>query len=219
MAAKEIKVVVADDHPMVREGMRHMLSVKGIKVVGEASTSREVLTMTKQHSPGVVVLDVKWPDNNGIEILKRIIKEVPSTRVIMFTVYEEAESLGLAIVNGASGFILKGATRQQLVNAVNTVAAGGAVFDLRLLVLLLEELGIQIYHKPDLSGEAQEKLTQGELGVLLLVANGFTNKQIAEELRYSLATVKDYIQKIIVKMGVANRAQAAADAIRRRLIR
>jgi DNA-binding NarL/FixJ family response regulator len=219
MESKKIKILIADDHPMVREGLRHMLTVSGIKVVGEAASRAEALSMSKKHSPDVVLLDVKWPGNGGIDTLKQIKDEVPSVMVIMTTVYEEPEALGQSILNGASGFILKGATRQEVVNAVRTVAAGGAVFDLGLLVRLLRELGVEFLRKPGLTEEVVEKLTPMELGVLRMVAKGFTNKQIAQELRYSLGTVKDYVKKIIDKLGVANRAQDVAEAIRARLIK
>jgi DNA-binding NarL/FixJ family response regulator len=213
--SRPIRVLVADDHPMARAGERAMLNTPGIEVVGEAATGREAIQMVEELAPDVVLMDVHMPDMDGLEATEQIKARRPVTAVIVVTGSEEHDHIRRAIEAGATGYLLKGAQREVLIQAVKLVQEGGSLIDASLLRALAEDANKVAGE----SGKAQVgqligALSPRELEVLRYLAAGLTNKEIATEMHYSVGTVKNVVQRIIEKLGVSDRTQAAVYAVR-----
>ena len=207
-----IRVVIVDDHPMVREGLRTMLDDDGIEVVGEAGTTAEALREARRATPDVLLLDIELPDGDGLATLPELKRAVPGASVLIVTMHAERALVRRAIEMGASGYVLKGVGRRELLSAVRAVRAGESVMD----PTLLRELASPDAHdSPAVPGET---LTPVELDVLRAIADGLTNRQIAERMRWSVATAKKYVQRVLEKMAVTDRTQAAVAALRARLL-
>jgi DNA-binding NarL/FixJ family response regulator len=209
-----IRIVVADDHPVVRHGLRAMLHMKGMEVVGEARTGAEAIDITRQLRPDVVLMDLRMPEMDGLAATRIIRQEMPQVAVIIITSFETKEYLRLAIEAGAAGYLVKGMSREVLVQAVRMVRQGGSMVDARLLAELTTEPA-----RPN--GEAIRRgegllsqLTPREMQVLRMLSHGLTNKEIAQQMHYSVGTVKNVVQRIIEKLGVTDRTQAAVVAVR-----
>jgi RNA polymerase sigma factor (sigma-70 family) len=212
-SAGGITVLIADDHPMVREGLRSMLAVEGIEVIGEAATGAEAVERVQQLGPDVVLMDVRMPDLDGLAATEVIKESSPETSVIVITSYESKDYLRRAIQAGAAGYLLKGMSRESLIDAIRLVRGGGSLIDARLLSELLTEMGVQETRFKGAEG-ALEALTPREQEVLQLLVRGLTNKEIAAEMHYSVGTVKNAVQRVIEKLGVSDRTQAAVYAVR-----
>ncbi len=208
-----ITVLIADDHPMVREGLRSMLDAQGIEVIGEAVNGAEAVERAQQIDPDVVLMDVRMPDMDGLAATEIIKQTTPQTSVIVITSYESKEYLRRAIEAGAAGYLLKGMSRESLIDAVRLVKGGGSLIDARLLSELLKEMGVEGSRFQGVEG-ALEALTPREQEVLHLLVRGLTNKEIASEMHYSVGTVKNVVQRVIEKLGVSDRTQAAVYAVR-----
>jgi len=208
-----ITVLIADDHPMVREGLRSMLDAQGIEVIGEAINGAEAVERAQQIDPDVVLMDVRMPDMDGLAATEIIKQTSPQTSVIVITSYESKEYLRRAIEAGAAGYLLKGMSRESLIDAVRLVKGGGSLIDARLLSELLKEMGVEGSRFQGVEG-ALEALTPREQEVLNLLVRGMTNKEIATEMHYSVGTVKNVVQRVIEKLGVSDRTQAAVYAVR-----
>jgi NarL family two-component system response regulator LiaR len=208
-----ITVLIADDHPMVREGLRSMLEVEGIEVIGEAATGAEAVERVQQLGPDVVLMDVRMPDLDGLAATEIVKESSPETSVIVITSYESKDYLRRAIQAGAAGYLLKGMSRESLIDAIRLVRGGGSLIDARLLSELLTEMGVQETRFKGAEG-ALEALTPREQEVLQLLVRGLTNKEIAAEMHYSVGTVKNVVQRVIEKLGVSDRTQAAVYAVR-----
>ncbi len=208
-----IRVIIADDHGVVRAGLRGLLTAAGLDVVGEASTGREALMLARTLHPDVVLLDVRMPEMDGLQALTAIKSELPATSVVMLTVYASTEYLSRAIAAGAAGYLLKDAEPEEIVRVVRAAAQGDRVIDATLLHSVLE-------HTPVIEGDAlqQADLTQQELRVLKLIALGLNNDAIAETLVVSRNTVKTHVRHIFEKLGVSDRTQAAVWAVRNGLV-
>jgi len=213
-AGPEISVLIADDHPMVREGLRAMLDAEGIAVVGEASTGQEAVQAVQELNPDVVLMDVRMPDMDGLAATEVVKQESPHTSIIIVTSYESKEYLRRAVEVGAAGYILKGMSRESLIDAIHLVRGGGSLVDARLLAELLREMGIQGSRFEAAAEGVLESLTPRERDVLQLLVRGLTNKEIAQEMHYSVGTVKNVVQRVIDKLGVSDRTQAAVCAVR-----
>src|SRR3970282_2300443 len=207
-----ITVLIADDHPMVREGLRSMLDAQGIEVIGEAVNGAEAVERAQQIDPDVVLMDVRMPDMDGLAATEIIKQTSPQTSVIVITSYEKKECLRRAIEAGAAGYLLKGMSRDSLIDAIRLVKGGGSLIDARLLSELLKERGGAGSPFQGAEG-ALEALTPREQEVLNLLVRGLTNKEIATEMHYSVGTVKNVVQRVIEKLGVSDRTQAAVFAL------
>ena len=211
-----IKVVIADDHSLVRQGLRRYLEMAGdIEVVGEASNGREALAIMEngKGDPDVALLDIRMPEMDGLEAARRIQERHPSVAVIMLTAYDDRQFVVEAVRAGARGYVLKARDAEHLIQTVRLVASGNMVIDPQLVVALAEELS----QSKDRDRKA-ETLTAREVEVLQLLAFGHTNKGIADQLFISPDTVKTHLEHIFEKLGASDRTAAVAEALRRRLI-
>ncbi|MBN1487059.1 MAG: response regulator transcription factor [Anaerolineae bacterium] len=207
-----LRILIVDDHEVVRLGLRALLSSQpDFVVVDEAGTAKEAVEKAKIHHPDVVVMDVRLPGKNGIEACRQIKEQVPETQVIMLTSYAEDEILFDAISAGAAGYVLKQVGSDELVRAVQCAGRGEALLDPAVTQRVLERVREADRQK---RAAAFGDLTEQELRVLGLVAEGRTNKEIAKELFLGEGTVRNYVSSILSKLGLTNRAEAAAYAVR-----
>lgn len=206
-----IRVLVVDDHAVIREGLASILAREpDIEVVGLAAGGREGLDLAGSARPDVVLLDMQMPDLHGLEVLERMSREVvPTPRVIVLTVHDDDELVLNAVRGGAQGYVLKSASREDLVAAIRHVAGGGQRFDEVVVRALLAEQG---------RTEEEPLLTERELDVLRLVAAGYSNKEVGAHLYIGLTTVKTHLDDVYRKLGVSDRAHAVAVALRRGLL-
>ncbi|PYM05011.1 MAG: DNA-binding response regulator [Candidatus Rokuibacteriota bacterium] len=201
---------------MVREGLRSMLSVPEIEVVGEAGTAEEAMARAAEQSPDVVMLDIQLADADGLAVLRRLKAAMPQTSVLIVTMHANAEFVREAVRGGAAGYVLKGITRRELVAAVRAVREGESVLD---PAVLKDALGARDGAGPRATAPADlEPLTRIETEVLRLLTEGLTNRQISERMRWSLGTAKKYVQRVLEKLRVSDRTQAAVEAVRRGLV-
>ena len=210
-----IRVLIVDDHPMVREGLRSMLAVPEIEVVADAATSEEALARAVELSPDIVMLDIQLGDADGLSVLRRLRSVVPRASVLMVTMHANPEFVREAVRSGAAGYVLKGITRRELLAAVHAVREGESVLDPAVLRDVLG--GRADGFAPHRAGGV-EPLTRIETEVLRLVTEGLTNREISERMRWSVGTAKKYVQRVLEKLGVSDRTQAAVEAVRRGLV-
>ena len=203
-----IRVVVADDQALVRSGFRMILdSQRDIEVVAEAGNGREALERTREVEPDVVLMDIRMPELDGLEATRRMLRGDGATRVLILTTFDADEYVYEAMKSGASGFLLKDVRPEQLAEAVRVVAAGESLLAPTITRRLIE----QFVRRPP-PGSARppqlEELTGRELDVLMLVARGLSNAEIAQELVLTEATVKTHVTHILTKLGLRDRVQA-----------
>jgi DNA-binding NarL/FixJ family response regulator len=210
VTASPIRVLVVDDHPMVREGLRSMLTGDGVLVIAEAGTGAEAVRLTAEQHPDVVLLDLGLPDMDGLGVLGRIRQTDARVPVLVITMHDEAALVRRALQAGASGYVLKGVGRRELLASIRAVSDGASVLDPALVRAALDT--------GDTERSSGAPLSRVELDLLRLIAAGRTNPQIAVELRWSRATVKKYVQRVLEKLGVADRTHAAVEAVRRGLL-
>jgi len=206
--AVPLRLLVVDDHEVVREGLVSLLDRRaGFQVVAQAGSVAEALAEARRHRPDLVVMDVRLPDGSGIEACREIRSEMPSTRVVMLTSYPDEEAVLSAIVAGASGYLLKQVLARDLVAALEAVGRGESLLDPAVTEKVLERV-----RRIATSAYTDElaQLTAQEQKILLLVAEGKTNKEIAAEVYLSDKTVKNYVSSILSKLNLERRAQAAA---------
>src|SRR3990172_7953272 len=209
----DIRVLVADDHPLFRQGVIHTIRAQpGLTLVGEASTAAETIQRAIETSPDVIQLDLQFPDGSGLDVLQAVMPECPATGVIVLTVVEDEDTLLQALKMGARGYVLKGIGGGDLGSVVRAVAAGETYVTPQMAGRLLKELT----GRPTRSGDNIEDLSDREHQILELVANGLTNKEIADQLFLSEKTVKHYMTNILEKLQVRNRVEAALLARDRR---
>ena len=206
------RIVLVDDHEVVRLGLKSLLERHPqFDVVGEASSAREALEMVNNTHPDVVVMDIRLPGTSGIEACEEITGRFPETKVIMLTSYAEDEMLFSAIRAGASGYILKQIGGEDLVRALEAVGRGEAMLDPTVTQRVFQEVRRAVKEE---EASAFAHLSQQEKHVLLLVSEGKTNREIAKALFLGEGTVRNYVSSILSKLGVNNRAEAAAYAVR-----
>src|SRR5829696_8690655 len=241
------RLLIVDDHALVREGLRTMLSGEdGIELVAEANDGEQALTLCRELGPDLVLMDVRMPVMDGLEATKRIKQEMPQTSVMMVTMHENPDYLFEAVKAGAAGYVLKDASGERLLGAVRRTLEGESPLDeelaMRLLVRLTREKEGNRQERPKdapergepvaservqsgaganqarETGDGQlENLTPREIEVLKLLSQGQTNPQIARNLLFSVSTVKAHVRSILNKLGVSDRTQAAVRAIEFRL--
>ncbi|RME50032.1 MAG: DNA-binding response regulator [Caldilineae bacterium] len=212
-----ITILIADDHPMVREGLRSMLTAPDMRIVGEAGSGQEALEKVKALSPDVVLMDIRMPDMDGIAALQAINQARLASRVIMVTTYRSTAYLLRALSAGAAGFVLKDIPRDDLLATVRAVAGGASRVDRAFLQSVLRDL--EEPSPPATDSELLEPLTPREMDVLRLLVEGMTNQAIAQALVLSPGTVKSYVQTLFQKLNVSDRTQAAVKAIRLGLVK
>lgn len=207
-----VQILIADDHSVVRMGLKTLIERQpNFRVIAEASTGEEAINLARQHRPNVAILDIRMPGLSGIDACRQIVESVPGCRVIMLTSYAEDELLFAAIQAGASGYVLKRIGDNELMHAIERVSRGDGMLDPAMTAAVFSEMRKvnEAQH-----AAAFANLTPQELSVLALVADGLTNRQIAVKLYLGEGTVRNYVSSVLAKIGAANRAEAAAYAVK-----
>lgn len=204
------RVFLLDDHEVVRRGLRELFDAEAdLEVVGEAATAEEAIGRVPSTRPDVAVLDVRLPDGDGVEVCRDLRSAMPDLKCLMLTSFADDEALFSAILAGASGYVLKQVKGGDLVSAVRRVAAGDSLLDPALTRQVMDRL-----RGEKVEDERLARLTAQERNILELIADGKTNRQIADELFLAEKTVKNYVSNLLSKMGFARRTEAAVYAAR-----
>ena len=202
-----LRILIAEDHPLFRKGVISLLSsVPDFEVVGEAKTGEEAVVCAEQLQPDVVLMDLQMPEVNGIEATRRILQESPSIRVLVVTLFEDEDSVFMALRAGARGYVLKDADEEEMVHAIRAVGRGEAIFSPNVATRVLAYFAAS--SPGGASPQAFPTLTDREREILHLIAQGQPNPSIAKELSLSTKTVGNYVSNIFTKLQVADRAQA-----------
>jgi two-component system, NarL family, response regulator DevR len=208
--APPIRVFLLDDHEVVRQGLRALLEASGdIEIVGEAGTAAEATARIPATRPDVAVLDARLPDGSGIEVCRSVRAVDPEIKALILTSYDDDEALFAAIMAGAAGYVLKETRASDIVQSVRHVAAGRSLIDPALTARVLERVRNPQQVPPELAS-----LTEQEMKLLGLIAEGLTNRQIAEQMFLAEKTVKNYVSSVLAKLGLERRTQAAVLASR-----
>ncbi|MGB3702070.1 MAG: response regulator transcription factor [Anaerolineales bacterium] len=206
---KDIRVLIADDHTLFRDGLLALLnSVDDIKVIGTAQDGLEAVNQAADSQPDVILMDILMPELNGIEATRKIIQTSPHVGVIMLTMFEDDESVFSAMRAGARGYILKGAGQDDVLRAIRAVDRGEALFGPSIATRLMDFFKTPETEPP----QAFPELTERENEILALIAQGASNHEIAEQLNISLKTVRNHVSNIYNKMQVTDRVQAVLRA-------
>jgi NarL family two-component system response regulator LiaR len=210
----KISVFIADDHPVVRQGLAAFLALQpDIELVGEAADGHQAVERVLELVPDVVLMDLAMPEIDGIEAIRRIRARTPSTRVIALTSFSDEGRLFAAVKAGAAGYLLKDSDPSEIVKGVRMVSNGEALISPAAAAKLMQEFA------ETTSGDAEtERLTEREVEVLRLIAQGLSNRDIAERLVLSEKTVKTHVSNILAKLHLADRTQAALYAVRKRIV-
>lgn len=208
-----IRMLIADDHEVVRSGLRKMLAGTEIEIVAEAETGERAFAMANDHRPDVVLLDVRMPDGDGLTALGKIKLDIPSLPVLILSGFDNPTYIARAMALGASGYLLKTINTESLINAIRRAARGENIWTREELRRVTGALAT-----PRLNTELEISLTQRESEVFRQLALGLTNKEIALALDISYETVKEHVQHILRKVGVTDRTQAAVWAVRKNLV-
>lgn len=217
MTAAKIRVVIADDHAVVRSGLRLLInSQKDMVVVGEAKDAREARASAVETSPDVVLLDITMPGGNGIRVIGEICRDKPATRVLVLTMHEEPDYLRSALAAGGAGYLLKRSADSELLSAIRAVASGQRYVDPSIAESLVQEL---LREPVGEEAAGEERLSPREREVLELLAYGYTNQEIAEKIFVSVKTVETYRARLTQKLGVKTRAELVRYAMRQGLLR
>lgn len=221
-ADAQVRVILADDQDLVRAGFRVILSTEpDIEVVGEASNGAEAVLLTERLRPDVVLMDVQMPGTDGLEATRRILgsagggSDAGSTKVVILTTFDREDYLFEALRSGASGFLLKNATPEDLIASVRVVARGDALLSPEVTRRVLERFAVPAQVQPALR---PPELTDREFDVLVLLARGATNAEIATDLHLGEATVKTHVSRIFMKLGLRDRAHAVVFAYERGVV-
>jgi two-component system, NarL family, response regulator LiaR len=210
-----IRVLIADDHAVVRQGLRTFLDLQAdIDVVGEASDGAEAVLAAAEHRPDVILLDLVMPELDGVAALRRLREVAPASRVIVLTSFGEDERLFAALRAGATGYLLKDVEPAELVRGIRTAHAGQSPLSPAVAARVVEELA----SGGGARGAPADELTPRELEVLCLIARGQSNKRIALELGVAEKTVKTHVSHVLAKLGLSDRTQAALYAVREGLV-
>ena len=208
-----IRLVVADDHELVRTGVVSLLADADIEVVAQAANGAEAVRLTHEHHPDVVLMDIRMAEGDGLSALETIHRELPATKVVMLSTYDNPTYVARAHALGASDYVLKGASREQLVGCIQAASAGKAPSELGEMHKVAGQMATRTK-----STDPEITLTQRELQVLRHLALGLSNKEIAQSLEISVETVKEHVQHLLRKMDATDRTQAAVWAVRHGLV-
>ncbi|WHM37947.1 response regulator transcription factor [Streptomyces sp. BPTC-684] len=220
MSDGSIRVLIVDDQMMVREGFSVLLNAqRDIEVIGEAVDGREAVAKVRELRPDVVLMDIRMPEMNGIEATREIVAADTSARVLVLTTFDLDEYVYQALRAGASGFLLKDASARQLAEGVRVVASGDALLAPSVTRRLITEFARSVPVRRGSVGAVQvEELTDRETEVLVLIAQGLSNAEIAERLVVAESTIKTHVSRVLVKLGLRDRTQAAVYAYESRLV-
>jgi DNA-binding NarL/FixJ family response regulator len=208
-----VKVLVADDHEVVRRGLASLFSGSDIKIVAEAKNGDEAVKLAKKHKPDVVLLDIRMPESDGLEALERIRRDRPDQRVVVLSTYDNPTYIARAVALGACDYVLKGSSRNELVSAINAAAAGQPPTRSGELRRVQSTMATR-----EPSNDEDVPLTQREMQVLRHIALGLSNKEIGRSLGISVETVKEHVQNLIHKLDAGNRTEAAVWAVKKGLV-
>ncbi len=207
---ERIRLLIADDHPVVRTGLEGMLSSQlDFEVVGEAANGRQAIEMAERLHPGVVLMDLRMPELDGVQATRDIRRRLPSVQVLVLTTYDSDADILPAIEAGATGYLLKDAPREELFRAIHAAARGESFLTPSVAAKLMDRM----------RGPAEEALSAREIQVLTLISQGASNKEIGRQLHISEATVKSHLIHIFQKLGVNDRTQAVTVAVQRGIVR
>ncbi len=210
-----IRVMLVDDHPVVREGLSAMLETQpDMEVVGEAGDGQEAVRLAKQLHPAVILMDLQMPKMGGVEAIQQIRKESETAEVIILTTYDSDEHIFSGIEAGAKGYLLKGASRDDLFKAIRAASRGESLLEPAVASKLVDR-----YTQLSRKGAADDTLSERELEVLKLMARGYRNKEIARELVITEKTAKAHVSNILSKLSVSDRTEAVTIALKRRIIK
>lgn len=210
-----VKVLVADDHEVVRTGLASLLAGSDVKIVAEAANGAEAVKLAMKHKPDVALLDIRMPGTDGLEALDKIHRQLPNTRVVMLSTYDNPTYVARAVALGASDYVLKGASRQELISTITGAAQGKSPSNKGELSRVAGAMS----KTPVTNGSKEDiPLTNRETQVLRHVALGLSNKEIGRSLSISIETVKEHVQNILRKIAVTDRTQAAVWAVRKGLV-
>lgn len=217
MSEEKIRVILVDDHPLVREGLRKILTMDNeIEIIDEAGDGQGAINIARKHKPNVILMDINMPGTNGIEATRIIKREMPFVGIIALTIHEEEEYVLELVRAGVSGYVLKDIAPAKLVETIKIVAKGHSVVDPSMTNKIFGEINrLSRFRR---AKEDWETLTDREMDVLGLIAKGHSNKEIAQKLTISEKTVKNHITNIFRKLEVEDRTQAVLFAIKHRLV-
>jgi len=210
-----LRVVIADDHPFYRDGLAKLLHANGIDVAAQAANGEAAIRAVEETAPDVVVMDLNMPGMSGLEATRQLTEVAPMTRVLVLSVSAQEDDVTEAILAGASGYVLKESPVEEVVAGIQAAAAGQALISPRVATLLLGRLREQAQAQRDVS---VMQLSERELDVLSLLADGKANHEIADALYISPSTVRNHVANILAKLHVDNRVQAAVRAVRGRIV-
>ncbi len=208
-----VTLLVADDHEVIRTGLATLLEGSDIKIVAEAATGKETVKLAEQHRPDVILLDIRMPEGDGLATLEKLRAKVPNSKVVMLSTYDNPTYVARAVALGAHDFVLKGSTREALIETIAAAAAGESPSrsgELRRIAATMKTRQVV--------DDDEVPLTQRETQVLRHVALGLSNREIGRSLEISVETVKEHVQNILRKIAVNDRTQAAVWAVRKGLV-
>lgn len=210
MDSERIRILIADDHPLFRDGMHGLLdTVPDTEVVGEATSGEEAITLAENLQPDVILMDIKMPGITGLQAMREILHTSPHIRILIVSMLEDDDSVFAAMRAGACGYVPKGANQTEMLRAIRAVANGEAIFGPGIAQRLI---GFFSASRRSVQSRIFPELTEREAEVLALISQGHTNEEIAEQLVLSLKTVRNHVSNIFSKLQVADRAQAVLRA-------
>jgi NarL family two-component system response regulator LiaR len=212
-----VRVLLVDDHDLFRTGLRSLLEEQGVEIVGEAADGSEALRMTMELTPDVVVMDLNMPGMNGVEATRQVTARSPLTRVVVLTISDHDDDVLDAILAGACGYLMKDASIDELMAGIRAAAQGESLISSHIAGKVLQRVRATSA-QPQIAAQIQSELSDREIQVLKLIANGKDNAMIAGELHISPKTVKNHISNILMKLQIDNRIQAAVYAVRSGLV-
>ena len=208
-----VRILLVDDHDLFRTGLRNLLEERGVQVAGEAAAGAEAVRLVRELTPDVVIMDLHMPGMSGIEAIREIAAIAPLTRVLVLTISDQEEDVLHAILAGACGYLLKDASVDELIRGIEAAAVGESLVSPAIAGKVLQQVRASTV-SPEVAAAVRAELSQRELEVLKLIANGSDNAMIAAELHISPKTVKNHISNILMKLQIENRIQAAVYAVR-----
>ena len=210
---ESLRVLIVDDHDLFRTGLRNLLEEQGVQVVGEAATGAEAVRIVREIAPDVVVMDLNMPGMGGVDATRHISSIAPLTRVVMLTISEEDSDVMDAILAGACGYLLKDSSIDDLISGIGAASKGESLISPTIAAKVLQRVRATSA-QPEIANQIRSELSDREIQVLKLIANGKDNAVIAGELHISPKTVKNHISNILMKLQIDNRIQAAVYAVR-----
>jgi DNA-binding NarL/FixJ family response regulator len=210
---RDVRVLLVDDHDLFRTGLRNLLEEQGVAIVGEAGTGAEALGIVRDATPDVVIMDLHMPGMTGVDAIRHISRDAPLTRVIVLTISDQEQDVMDAILAGACGYLLKDASIQDLMQGIRSASVGESLISPHIAGKVLQH-GRATTAAPEAAATIRAELSDREIQVLKLIANGKDNAMIAGDLHISPKTVKNHISNILMKLQIENRIQAAVYAVR-----